>query len=676
MHIILMNDILIIVGLSAAVLYACHRLKVPVIVGYLLTGVTAGPYGLALIREIEAVRVLAEVGVVSLLFTIGLEFSFRNLLQVRRSVLLGGSIQVGLTILSAAGISLSFDLTFGQSIFLGFLVSLSSTAIVVKVLQERAEVETPQGGAALGILIFQDIIVVPMMILTPLLAGQPKVGETSLAVFLLRGVAIVMLILLSVRWIVPRFLYSITETRSRELFLLGVVLLCLAVAWLTHSAGLSLALGAFLAGLILSESEYSHQALGNILPFRDVFSGFFFVSVGMLLDIHFLLSKLGLIVIAAVAVLLVKAVLAGSAALFTGLPLRLAVLVGISLGQVGEFSFILSEAGIQHGLLTGDLYQVFLAVSLFTMAATPFMIAAAPRLADAVQRLPFPARLKRGAHAGPRTRRLKGKNHLVIIGYGMNGRNLARAAKSGGISYVVIEMNPAVVREEKARGEPVYYGDATQEAVLDHVNIREARSAVIAINDPAATRRITELVRKLNRKIHILVRTRYVQEMDVLRELGADEVIPEEFETSVEIFSRVLANYLVPRGEIEKLVSELRSDGYEMFRNLSREATSCADLKLCIPDVEMTSVRVGDVSALVGKTLGGTEMRKKYGVTLLALRRGDETLSNPGVDIRFQPGDLLFLVGQPQKISEVEALAEGPEEKPSGERPGKQQGRT
>ncbi len=656
MQIVLMNDILIIVGLSAGVLYICHRLKVPVIVGYLLTGVTAGPYGLALIREIEAVRVLAEVGVVSLLFTIGLEFSFRNLLQIRRSVLLGGSLQVGLTILAAAGVSLGFGLSFGQSLFLGFLVSLSSTAIVVKVLQERAEVETPQGGSALGILIFQDIIVVPMMILTPLLAGQSRIGETSLAAFLLRGIAVVLLILLSAKWIIPRFLYRITETRSRELFLLGVVLLCLTIAWLTHSAGLSLALGAFLAGLILSESEYSHQALGNILPFRDVFSGFFFVSVGMLLDIQFLLREPGLIVLIAAAVLLAKAVLAGSAAVFMGLPLRLAVLVGISLSQVGEFSFILSEAGLRHGLLAEDLYQVFLAVSIFTMAATPFMISAAPRLADAVQRLPLPRRLKRGTYTDMRTRRLQEKNHLVIIGYGMNGRNLVRAARAGGIPYAVIEMNPAVVREERAKGEPVYYGDATQEAVLDHVNIREARSAVIVINDPAATRRITELVRRLNRRIHILVRTRYLQEMEALHELGADEVIPEEFETSVEIFSRVLAKYLFPRGEIEKLVSELRSDGYEMFRDLSREATSCADLKLCIPDVEMTSVRVGEGSVLAGETLGGTEMRKKYGVTLLALRRGDETLSNPGVDVRFQPGDLLFLVGQPQKINTVEAL--------------------
>jgi len=660
-----MNDILIIVGLSAVVLYICHRLKVPVIVGYLVTGVTAGPYGLALIREIEAVKVLAEVGVVSLLFTIGLEFSFRNLLKVRRSVLLGGSLQVGLTILAAAGLSLGFDFSPGKSLFIGFLASLSSTAIVVKVLQERAEVETPHGGSALGILIFQDIIVVPMMILTPLLAGQSRIGETSLAAFLLRGIAIVLLILLGARWVIPRFLYRITETRSRELFLLGVVLLCLTVAWLTHSAGLSLALGAFLAGLILSESDYSHQALGSILPFRDVFSGFFFVSIGMLLDIQFLLREPGLIILIAAAVLFAKAVIAGSAAAFTGIPLRLAVLVGISLSQVGEFSFILSEAGVRHGLLGGDLYQIFLAVSIFTMAATPFMIAAAPRLAEAVQRLPLSARLKRGSHPAPQTRRLKEKNHLIIIGYGVNGRNLARAARAGGIAYAVIEMNPAVVREERAKGEPVYYGDATQEAVLDHVNIREARSAVIVINDAAATRRITGLVRRLNRRIYLLVRTRFLQEIAPLKELGADEVIPEEFETSVEIFSRVLAKYLLPREEIEKFVSDVRADGYEMFRNLSREATSCTDLKLCLPDVEMTSVRIGEGSPLAGRTLGETEMRKKYGVTLLALRRGDETVSNPGVDMRFKAGDLLFLVGQPQRISEVEALSRGKEENPS-----------
>ncbi|MBA4397840.1 MAG: potassium transporter KefB, partial [Syntrophus sp. (in: bacteria)] len=287
----LLNDILIIIGLSAFVLYLCHLMRVPIIVGFLFTGLISGPFGLGLVRDIEAVKILAEVGVVLLLFTIGLEFSFRNLLQIRRSVLMGGSLQVVITVAAAFGVSRSFGLGIGESVLIGFLVSLSSTAIVMKILQDRAEVETPQGNTALGILIFQDIIIVPMMLLVPLLAGEGQGWSTdSLLLLLAKIIAIVALVIVSAKWVVPYAFYNIARTKSRELFLLSVIAICLAVAWLTHLAGLSLALGAFLAGLIISESEYSHQALGNILPFRDVFTSFFFVSVGMLLNMGFLLE--------------------------------------------------------------------------------------------------------------------------------------------------------------------------------------------------------------------------------------------------------------------------------------------------------------------------------------------------------------------------------------------------
>jgi CPA2 family monovalent cation:H+ antiporter-2 len=406
-------------------------------------------------------------------------------------------------------------------------------------------------------------------------------------------------------------------------------------------------------GLIISESEYSNQTLGNILPFRDVFICFFFISIGMLLDIGFLLQQPGTIALVALSIIILKSIIAGFVTILLGFPLRIGILVGLALGQVGEFSFILSSSGDEYDLLNGDLYQMFLAFSVLSMVATPFIITMAPRLADSFLRFPLPKRLISGFHYISETKVEGEKDHIIIIGYGVNGRNVARAARVAGISYIIIEMNPETVRSEQAKGEPIYYGDATHEAVLAHANIKEARIVLIVINDPSATRRITEVVRRMNMKVHLIVRTRYLQEMKPLYELGADQVIPEEFETSVEIFSRVLAYYLVPRDEIERLISEMRSDGYEMFRSLSRESTYFSGLKLHLPDVEVVTLRVGNESPVISKTLSQIDLRKKYGVTLLAIRRNSQIISNPDGDVQLYADDVLAVLGLPDNIVRV-----------------------
>ncbi len=653
MEIPLLNDIVIIFGLSIAILFICHRLRVPAIVGFLLTGILAGPYGLGLVKAVHEVEILAEVGVVLLLFTIGIEFSLARLLQIKKSVLIGGSIQVLLTLLVTFVIARQLGQPIGESIFMGFLISLSSTAIVLKLIQERAEVDSPHGRTTLGILIFQDIIIIPMILVTPLLAGATGDSGESVLLLIAKGIGIIGLVIVSAKWVVPQVLYQIARTRSQELFLLGVVVICLAVAWITSSAGLSLALGAFLAGLIISESEYSHQALGNILPFRDVFTSFFFVSIGMLLDIGFLFRQPGTIALIALAVLVLKSIIASFATVLLAFPLRTSILVGLALGQVGEFSFILSKTGVEYGLLAGNTYQTFLAFSVLSMAATPFIITLAPRLADIILRLPLPKRLISGFYPVSEIKVEVKKHHLIIIGFGVNGRNVARAARVAGIPYAIIEMNPETVRSEQAQGEPIYYGDATREAVLQHTNIKDARIVVAAINDPTATRRIAEIIRRLNPKVHLIVRTRYLQEVKPLYELGADEVIPEEFETSVEIFTRVLAKYLIPRDEIERLVTEVRSDGYEMFRSLSKASASFSDLKVQLPDVDISTFRISQGSPLIGKTLAQIELRRRYGVSVVAIRRGAQVLSSPGADTLLQSNDVLFVLGSSEKISEA-----------------------
>jgi len=524
----LLNSIVIVISLSVVVLFIFHRLRAPTIVGFLLTGILAGPQGLGLINASEQVSTLADIGVILLLFTVGIEVSLKDIIKLKKYVLVGGSLQVALTTLAVFLVMLSLDLPTGTAVLLGLLVSLSSTAIVLRIIQKREEFDSLHGRTTLGILIFQDMAVVPMMLLIPLLPGSTlALGSSPLAVAA-KGLVIVAVIIISAKWLVPRVLYSIAKTRDRELFLLSVVAICLAVAWITSLAGLSLGLGAFLAGLIISESPYSHQAFGNIVPLRDVFTSFFFISIGMLLDVGILIDNPAFIIFLALAVMALKAALAGLAISLMGLPFRIIILVSLALSQIGEFSFVLSKVGFESGLISQEYYQIFLDVTVITLAATSLIMAVSPRVADGMLSLPLPSRLKARPYPSVSRELAALEDHLIIIGYGVNGRNVARSARIESIPYLIIEMDPEIVTKEGKNGEPIYFGDATSEAILNHLGISKARVIVIAISDPSATRRMTELARRLNPDIFIIARTRYVQEMRPLHDLGANEVIPEE----------------------------------------------------------------------------------------------------------------------------------------------------
>ncbi len=649
----MLNDIVIIFAIAVAVLYICHRIKIPSIVGFLLTGILAGPYGIGLVKSVHQVESIAEIGVILLLFSIGLEFSFRSLISIKKTILLGGSFQVGLTILLTFLIARLMHMPVNQAVFLGFLVSLSSTAIVLKQLGERLEMDTPQGKTALGILIYQDIIVVAMMLFTPWLAAAAGTEASSgLWMILLKaGILIAAVIVLSL-YVLPPVLYQITRTQSRELFMLSIMVICFSIAGLTYSAGLSLALGAFLAGLIIAESEYSHQALANVIPFMDTFTSLFFVSIGMLLSVQTVFSHLGTLIIFTLAILLIKGLVAALAGILLGYPLRVAIIVGFTLCQVGEFSFILAQSGITHGLLSPELYQGFLAASILTMMLTPFLISVAPQVAAWSCKMPLPERLRSGRY--PWTidleNDLEQDNHLVIIGYGLNGRNLSRAAQYAGIPYVILEINAETVRLEQEKGQPIYFGDATHETVLRHVNIERARVVVIAISDSAALRRITYMVRKMNPLTHIIVRTRLVVDMEDLHDLGADAVIPEEYETSVEIFARVLDQYMVPGDEIEEYIQQVRSENYGMLRSVGFLGAEAKALRKSLSDMEVKRVRVDNESGIAGKTLSEVDLRKRFGTSILAINRGEEYIPNPGADHIIQGGDCLIMIGKPEEI--------------------------
>ena len=652
----LLQNIIIIFTIAVAVVFICNRLKIPSIVGFLITGVFAGPNLLGIGGGPGDVHLLSEVGIILLLFTIGLEFSIKNLLQIGRTVLLGGTLQVLITICVIAGF-LFYWKGVNQAIFFGFVIALSSTAIVMKIYQEKLELDTPHGRAVLAILIFQDIIVVPMMLVTPLLAGiESGSGETFLS-FAVKSVGLILFLFAAIKWIVPWVFYQLAKSRSRELFILSSVVTCFAIAGLTHSMGLSLELGAFIAGLIISETEYSYETIGNIVPFRDVFASIFFISIGMMLDLNFLVEAWQLILGGGIAIIILKFFIAALVVLFLGFSLPTALIVGFSLCQIGEFSFILSKVGFDNKILSSVEYQTILAMAIITMVISSFVINYSGPITDFLMKRRFFKWLDIKTY---NLNRLpvdpegeKPVDHLIIIGFGINGRNVARSASIAGIPYTIIETNPETVKKEAAKGEKIIYGDASNEEVLKHANILEARVLVITIPDAPSTRRVIFTTRKLNPEVHIIARTRFVKEVNDLFLLGASEVIPEEFETSVEIFTRLLKRFNIPLNEINNFVELIRADGYKMFRTASIESITTLEQRKLVKGMEMASYKIEAGSAAEGRNIMDLEIRKKYGVTILVINRGGVNMQNPDPETVIMPDDIVMLVGMPEQVAEV-----------------------
>jgi CPA2 family monovalent cation:H+ antiporter-2 len=493
--------------------------------------------------------------------------------------------------------------------------------------------------------VFQDLIVVPLILLMPLLAGEAgDLADRSAWSLVLLAAAGPALLAVAF-WATPRFLFLVARTGSREIFLVTVLALCFGIAGLSAWAGMSLALGAFLAGLLIASSEAGRQALGSVIPLRDALMGFFFVSVGMLMDPSLLIESLWIVIPLALGIVVLKALTATTAVALLGYPIGTAMTSGLSLAQVGEFSFVLAEAALAVDLLSDGDYQTFLTLTVLTMTATPFLIANTGGLVARASRWGPLARLRGRKQADEA---LKLQDHLVIIGFGLNGKNLARAAQAGDIPYVVVELNPVTVRAEAARGLHIMFGDADNEAVLEHARVDHARVAVVVINDPAATRRIVARLRSLGPGLHIIARTRYLAEVETLHSLGANEVVPEEFETSLEIFKRTLRSYLVPEDEIQAQEAEIRALDYGLLRDPPKpghppraRAGSSADR-----DIDVRSVRIVPGAQVAGKTLQESALRRDHSVTVLAIRRAGYTLSNPSADERLEEEDVVIMLGR------------------------------
>ncbi|MBN1416822.1 MAG: cation:proton antiporter [Bacteroidales bacterium] len=659
MEINILKDIIIIFALSTAVNFLFTRIKIPTIIGYMLTGIVAGPHLLAVIKQPHEIELMAEIGVILLLFTIGMEFSLNHLLKIRKIVFLGGFMQFILTTVAAMFAARLFGANETEALFIGFLTALSSTAVVLKLLQERSELSSNYGRTVLGILIFQDILLAPLLLLTPMLGGELSGQGSQLALLLVKAIIIIVIVYAGNRWLMPWFLHLIALTKNQELFLMCILLICLSVAMLTSELGLSLAFGAFLAGLMISESGYSHNAFGHLVPFKDTFTSFFFVSIGMMLDLQFVLQNPLLVLGTVAMVIMMKTIIAGGTAFVLGHTFRGTVMVGIALSQVGEFSFLLAKKGLDYHIMSDYYFHLFLAVAVITVSVSPILIHVSRPLANVLLKLPVPKRIVEGIFPLQQIDLPELKNHIVFIGKDSRSLNLSKMARFMNLPYIAIAFDPATARQRQRKGDTIIYGDAVNEPILLKAHTDTAEIIVVSVGNLITAMSIVEKIRNLNKHGYIFVRTKYVDDIEELYRIGADQVIPEEFETAIEIFERILKKMLVPQRDINIALAKIREENYGIFRE-EKDKKGISVLNE-LPNIEITAFKVVESSPLVGKNLIEMQFRKKYRVTLIAILRNGILLEHPDPGVIFYAGDIIYIMGKPDQIADAVERMSGKE---------------
>jgi len=550
-----LGELVLIGALAIAIILAFQRLKIPPVIGLIFTGILIGPSGIGAVYDEKLIATLAELGVILLLFAIGLEFSLDDLKKLKKIVLVGGAVQILVTGIVVSTLAYWFMYAIGSgvtpaaAVFLGFTFSVSSTAICLKILTDRDELGLPHGRIALGILIFQDIAVVPLMIGIDFLS--PHTALSFGLIFKKIGFIILFAsaIFIGFRILMPRIVRLIASLQAREVLVIGALVICFGAAYLTSLVGLSLALGSFVAGMVIASTDESHQISMTIDSFREAFTSIFFISVGLLLDIRVI--NLPLFIAIALMVLLVKGLVVGGGSIFLGNSLRVSMMAGMALAQIGEFSFVLAEAGLKNRLIDHEVFQSMLAIIVVTMTVAPAMIALAPKLADqvvpALGFIPLPSRDPSSVTARPPDSTIicAGEIHAAIIGFGVNGQNVAAVLHATNISYSVLEIDRETVKLMRRKGEPIFYGDCTEKKALLRAGINHARAVVLGISDATAVRQSIAMIREINKKAFIIVRARTLDDVAALYSEGADVVVTEKFETSIQIFSQLLNHFTV-----------------------------------------------------------------------------------------------------------------------------------
>lgn len=638
-------ELALLFALCVGVSVTFHRLRLPPIVGFLVAGVLVGPHAIGLVRHEEMVRELAEVGVVVLLFAVGLEVPLHQLARLRRTIFLLGGMQVVGTVLTSAGVGLLLGLDWQQSVFLGFLVSLSSTAAISKLLVDHGEFSSPHGRQALGICIAQDLAVVPMILLIPMLAAASGAEGGKSLWQALADFGLLCVALVGLRWMLPPITNLVCRTRSRELFVLLIATFCLGMAVLTAHLGLSLALGAFLAGILLADSDHHSQAASEVEPFRDAFASLFFVSIGMLFDWSVVLESPFAVTLGVLGVIVGKTVIVVLAATSFGHPFWVRMRAGLALAQVGEFSFVLAQLGRDVQVLSSGAERIFVVVAVVSIAATPLLYALGGVLA-------------RRARGGDDVRGKSGDElaeHAIVIGYGPTGRTVVQGLLQLGIPVIVSEMNAATVKAEKQKGVPIVLGDATRSSVLRSLGIERAHMIVLAVNDTAATSRIAQLVRQIAPQVHIVARVIYNAEVDGLRKAGAHEIVPQELEASVEMLVRVLRRFLVADDEIGRRVQQIRREhGSDRLAGVAPvEAARIHDF---VPGINFAIWRLEAGAPADGKSLAQVAVRRKTGCSVVAVRRDGQNLREVVPETMLQAGDTIVVIGPEVRLPDAATM--------------------
>lgn len=659
----LIVDLVLVLAVAAGGGLLAALCRQPVLLGYLLGGMVVGPAGLGLIKELIQVETLAQFGVAFLLFALGVEFSLAELKKVQAISLGGGGLQIALTILVTTLVSLmvGWVTSPAQGVFLGAILSLSSTAVVLKCLMERNETETPHGQVTLGILVVQDLALGLMLAVLPAL-DQPaeSIGMAVLTALvrigLFAGGAVVAGI-----WIIPSLLRLLARTESRELFLLGVVALCLGIALLTEYLGLSIEMGAFVAGLMISEVEYADQTLTYVEPLRDIFATLFFASIGMLIDPVFLWQNLELILGLVALVWVGKFLIVTPLVKAFRYPLKTALLVGLSLAQIGEFSFVLASEGQALGLVSRRVYMLILGTTAVTLVLTPFVLRLAPHLFNWAETLPWLKPYLDSSNLPLEVAaELPMQDHMVVCGYGQVGRNLVKLLQEHGLPVVVIDQSESKIQQLRESGVPYVYGNAASLHVLETAGVDRGRGMAIALGDPMSTRLCLKRALELAPDLDSVVCANQDKDIELLYQLGAREVVQPEFEASLELSTHLLTGMGLSLPVVQREVQQIRSHHYLELRPERPASQISRDLQLAAQDMKSRWYRLPAGSPLTGMTLEEADLRYMTGVSLMAIRRAQgEEVDYPNAQTILKEGDRLLVVGAFEELAAFDDLAKG-----------------
>jgi CPA2 family monovalent cation:H+ antiporter-2 len=643
--------VLLLLGASVAVVAIFRAVGLPPILGYLLVGAVTGPHALNLIHEDEGARQLAEFGVVFLMFTIGLEFSLPRLFAMKRIVFGLGLAQLLATMAGAAAIAAAFGLSWFSGIALGGLLAMSSTAILSKLLAERVELDSPHGREVMGVLLFQDLAVVPLLIVIPALSESVKELARELAVAGIKATVVLGLVLFVGQRLMSAWFYVVARRKSGELFMLNVLLVTLALAWLTELAGLSLALGAFIAGMLISETEYRYQVEEDIKPFRDVLLGLFFISIGMMLDYRAIVAQWPQVAGILLALLVGKLAVAALASRAFGASPGTALRTGLWLCGGGEFGFVLLAEASNAAVLHDHLVQSVLAALVLSLVLAPLIVQFSDRIV--LRFVPSEWLLRSMELTRIAARTVAAEKHAILCGYGRTGQHLARFLESESISYVALDNDPERVREAAGAGEPVVFGDCTRSEVLLAAGLARASVVVITFSDLEVALRALDRIRQIRKDVPVVVRSREQDDAERLFAAGAAEVVPEALESSVMLATHALALLGVPMHRVMKRLRELREKHYELLRGFFHGATDAGDHLHDAQQPRLKAISVGPGAYAVGRSVEELKL-DGLGARISAVRRRSQPGLVASPDLRLEADDVVVLLGMREALTKCE----------------------